>query len=166
MPSNSGIIPGNTSKSNTSKSNSGKKPSVSSKSHYSEAVKGGGPSSKGSPNIVGSSSQPSLKRYREGSDSEASRGNTTDQSLSQLSALLDELTRDEEGTMKCMDILLGNSAIKNCINEHLMSRSEISNQSQIWKILEWTEWNNIRGAHALNSLAYLREKGRKQMISS
>lgn len=47
--------------------------------------------------------------------------NITNQRLSQLSALLDELTRDEEGTRKCIDILLGNSAIKNCINEHQMS---------------------------------------------
>lgn len=40
--------------------------------------------------------------------------------MSQLSALLDELTRDEEGTRMCMDIPVGNSVIKNCINEHHM----------------------------------------------
>lgn len=66
--------------------------------------------------------------------------NITNQRLSQLSALLDELTRGEEGTRKYMDLLLGNSAIKNCINEHLMSeipnlRCTVTN----WKI-EWTEW--------------------------
>lgn len=60
--------------------------------------------------------------FREGIDSEASRGNITNQSLLQLSALIDELTRDKEGTTKCMDILLGNSAIQNCIHEYLMSK--------------------------------------------
>lgn len=170
MPGNSGKS--STVKSNISKSNSGIKPSASSKSHCSKSARGrcpsGGPGIKCSPNPVGSLSQSSLKRFREESISEASRGNITDQSLSQLSALLDELTRDGEGTRKYIDILLGNSAIKNSINEHLMSEITIlrCTMTNLEKKKEWTKWNNIRGAHAINSLAYLRRKRIKQMVSS
>lgn len=60
-------IPGNSSNfsnSNTSKSSFGIESPVSSMSHGSEAVKCGGLCSKGSPNLVGSSSQPSIKGSR------------------------------------------------------------------------------------------------------
>lgn len=72
--------------------------------------------------------------------------NITNQRLTQLSALLDELTRGEEGTRKYMDLLLGNSAIKNCINEHLMS--EIPN-------LRYTVTNLENRMDGMNNIRYL-----------
>lgn len=83
----------------------------------------------------GVSRQPNSKRFREGSESGTSSSNITsvddtNHDLSQLSSLLDQLTKDEESTKKVIDIILGKPSIKTCISEHFMS--EISDlHSQI-----------------------------------
>lgn len=66
-------------------------------------------------------SRPSSKRFRvqsnESANSSANLDSSTDD-FSQLSILLDNLTKNEEGTRKVLNVILGKPAIKHCIAEH------------------------------------------------
>lgn len=121
----------NSNKPNTNKSSSTSR----SGGQGSGAGRGRGPSS--SVPSSGVSKQPSSKRFREGSESGTSSSNITsvddtNHDLSQLSSLLDQLTKDEESTKKVIEVILGKPSIKTCISEHFMSEiSDLHNQIKV-----------------------------------
>lgn len=154
----------NSNKPNTNKSSSTSR----SGGQGSGAGRGRGPSS--SVPSSGASKQPSSKRFREGSESGTSSSNITsvddtNHDLSQLSSLLDQLTKDEESTKKVIEVILGKPSIKTCISEHFMSEiSDLHNQIKV--LTNRMDSMEQYSRRTCWNLEYQKNEGRKLMTLS
>lgn len=154
----------NSNKPNTNKSSSTSR----SGGQGSGAGRGRGPSS--SVPSSGASKQPSSKRFREGSESGTSSSNITsvddtNHDLSQLSSLLDQLTKDEESTKKVIEVILGKPSIKTCISEHFMSEiSDLHNQINV--LTNRMDSMEQYSRRTCWNLEYQKNEGRKLMTLS